>query len=255
MAASMRWSTLVVDADAPADVLLAESPDVVLPTASVAKILVLTALAEALESGAVDTAEVLSRGSTPQVGDSGLWHRMTADALPVGDLAVLVGSVSDNWATNVLVERLGLEVVQAIAPREGLASTQLWDVVRDERGPQDPPTLSTGTAAEWVDVLVRLHRGVWGSAAVSTRLLGWLAGGADHSMVAGAFGLDPLVVPDGAFRVVSKTGTDDGVRCDVGLVHGPSRTAAYAVLASGGEPDDVLARMREIGARIRAWVA
>ncbi|WP_137295203.1 serine hydrolase [Nocardioides dongxiaopingii] len=250
----MTWSVLVVDADTD-EVLAAETPDAVLRTASVAKVLLLSALAEALEAGTVTASEVLDRSVTPRVADSGLWHRLDVAALPVGDVATLVGTVSDNWATNVLVERLGLDVVQAVGPREGLGATQLWDVVRDDRGPADPPTLSTGTASEWVSVLTRLHRGTWVSPAVSARVLGWLAGGADHSMVAGALGLDPLVVPDGPVRVVSKTGTDDGVRCDVGLVTGPGRTAAYAVLANDGDVTATLARMRGLGDRVRAWVS
>ena len=50
----------VVDADT-GEVLLSRSPDVVLPTASVAKVLVLAALARALEDGEVAADEVLAR--------------------------------------------------------------------------------------------------------------------------------------------------------------------------------------------------
>ena len=226
-----------------------------LRTASVAKVLVLTALAEGLESGAVDAGEVLSRTTAPPVADSGLWQHLGVDALPVGDVAVLVGAVSDNLATNVLVSRLGLGVVQAVAPREGLAATQLWDVVRDERGADDSPTLSTGTAADWCAVFARLHTGTWVSPAVSARVLGWLAAGVDHSLVASAFGLDPLVVGDGddGLRVVNKTGADADVRCDVGLVIGPTRAVAYAVLANG--PGDLVTPTRRFGQQLLALVS
>ncbi|GAA5142275.1 hypothetical protein GCM10023340_05490 [Nocardioides marinquilinus] len=246
------WSAHVVDVGT-GEVLLSEDADAVRRTASVAKVLLLTALAEAVEAGDVEPDEPLDRSVTPRVADSGLWHRMTTTTLPVDDVALLVGTVSDNWATNVLVARLGLARVQAVATSSGLDDTQLWDLVRDARGPGDVATLSTGTARAWAGVMARLHAGTWSGAAVSARVLGWLAGGVDHSMVAGGLARDPLVADA---RLVSKTGTDDGVRADVGLVRGTQRNLAYAVLWNGPEAEapDVLDRMRALGARLRAVV-
>lgn len=241
-------SWLAVDADTD-EVLLSREPDVVLRTASVAKVLVLSALARAIESGEVAADELLSRTVTPRVADSGIWHRMAVDALPVGDVALLVGAVSDNWATNVLVERLGLAAVNSF----GLEHTALHDVVRDVRGPADPPTLSTGTAREWVAVLVALHRRTWVSAAVSERVLGWLAAGVDHSLVGSGLaldGVDPLI---GDGTLVNKTGSDDDVRCDVGLVRVGGRTVAYAGLGNG-EPGGLVAGLRGFGDDVRRVV-
>lgn len=240
------WSVHVVDADS-GEVLLSESPDDVVRTASVAKVLVLSALARALEMGEVVADEVLDRTPTPRVRDSGLWHLMSVDTLPVRDVALLVAAVSDNWATNVLVGRLGLAAVNSF----GLRETRLLDVVRDERGPEVPPTLSVGTAREWTAVLVALHRGTWVSAAVSEQVLDWLAAGVDHSLVLSAFDRDPLVV-DG--RAVGKTGADHDVRCDVGIVRGASRTAAYAVLGNG-DPASLVPRLRDVGGRVRPLLA
>ena len=56
----------------------------------------------------------------------------------------------------------------------------------------------------------------------------------------------------------NKTGTDSGVRADVGAVRSEDRAIAYAVLAewqSGADPsvrDTVLDAMREIGRRLRS---
>ena len=245
--ADVSW--LVLDADTGAE-LASHEPDRVLRTASVAKVLVLSALARALEAGEVGSEEVLSRTVTPPVADSGLWHRMDVAELPVRDVALLVGAVSDNWATNVLVARLGLGAVNAF----GLKNTALHDVVRDHRGPGDPPTLSTGTAREWAGLLVSLHRRTWVSAAVSEQVLGWLAAGVDHSLVASAFGLgglDPLVGDEG---LVNKTGTDSDVRCDIGLVTGSARVAAYAGLGNG-DPVDLVPRLRALGDELRRLVS
>jgi beta-lactamase class A len=73
-------------------------------------------------------------------------------------------------------------------------------------------------------------------------------------MVAGAFGLDPLAhtAPDRGRWLAHKTGTDLGLRADVGLLRGPRRSVAYAVLAEFDDDrrGEVLAEMRDWGLRI-----
>jgi beta-lactamase class A len=96
-------------------------------------------------------------------------------------------------------------------------------------------------------------------------VLDWLRPGTDLSMVASAFGFDPLahVLEDRGLRVINKTGTNRGVRADVGIAEGPARRIAYAVLVNWTEPatpddrsrDRVLDAMRDIGAALRAAVA
>ena len=100
------------------------------------------------------------------------------------------------------------------------------------------------------------------AAAARPRVRAWLEGGADLSMVAGAVGLDPLAhrADDRpAFALAHKTGTDDGVRADVGVVgrRGVGGEASYAVVASwdptdGDRTDEVLAAMRAVGTWLRA---
>lgn len=88
----------------------------------------------------------------------------------------------------------------------------------------------------------------------------WLASGVDLSMVPGDLGLDPLahVEEDRGIRLLGKTGTDSGVRADVGIVAAGGEVTAYAVVAtwtpSAQDPvrDDVLGAMRAVGRRIAA---
>jgi beta-lactamase class A len=81
-------------------------------------------------------------------------------------------------------------------------------------------------------------------------------------MVGSAFGLDPLAhrEADRGITLWNKTGTDAGVRADVGVVHGPRRALAYAVLAEWSPTADpalrdrVLAVMGETGRGLRSLV-
>ena len=158
-----------------------------LPAASVGKVLLLIEVARTL-----DLAEPLTRTREDAVADSGLWQHLAVDTLPAGDLAALVGAVSDNLATNVLLRRVGLDAVRRTAGELGLEHTALHDRVRDARTAAHPPALSTATASELSLLFTRLDE----------RVLGWLALDADLSMVAGGLGLDPLahVEPERGIR-------------------------------------------------------
>lgn len=251
---SVRWSISVRDADTD-EVLLEEGADAVLRTASIGKILLLIRVAELLERGALDARDLLTRMPQDTVADSGVWQYLDVDTLSVGDLCELVGLASDNLATNVLLRRVGLDGVASAASARGLTATALHDRVRDVRGPGDPVTLSTGCAAELAHVMVGLHRGARAGDAVTGRVRSWLSKGMDLSQVASGWGLDPLahLEEDLGLSVVNKTGTDHGIRAEVGLLSTSSSTIAYAVLANWddlAEPEGrhvVLARQRELG--------
>jgi beta-lactamase class A len=249
----VRWSVKVCDAGS-GDQLFGCTPDTVVPTASIGKVLLLVETARQLESGELEGSLPLERTAEDAVQDSGIWQFMAADRLGVEDMALLVGVVSDNLATNVLLRRVGLARVRRTADRLGLHAVRLHDKVRDRRGPSDPATLSEGSALEWTDLLARLSAGAVVSAEVSRRVLSWLQGGTDLSMVAQPFGLDPLAhaTPDRGLRLWHKTGTDDGTRADVGLLAGPDATVAYAAIARWDPtgPDRrmaVLAAMHQVG--------
>ncbi len=253
--ASSRWSIAVVDVTT-GEALAGHEPAQLLRTASVGKIFVLVELAAAVARGELDLRQPVARGETDPVLDSGLWHTMLADTLPVGDVARLVGAVSDNWATNALIRLVGLEAVRERARQLAPGGSALHDYVRDERLPGMSPTLSEGCAADWVSICARLERLELVGAAEDEMVRDWLGSGVDHTMVLSALSLDPLVHTDvtDEIPVWNKTGTVGGVRGDVGVVRGSVRTIAYAVLCNW-EPAqasvaEILGGMRAIGSRL-----
>ncbi len=72
------------------------------------------------------------------VADSGLWQHLRVEDLSVDDLCVLIASVSDNVATNVVLNKVGLPALRTLAESLGLVHTALLDYVRDHRGPDNP---------------------------------------------------------------------------------------------------------------------
>lgn len=256
----IAWSLTLTDADTGGEIR-SEHPDLVMRTASVGKLLLLCTVARSIVGGRLSPAGRLRRTAADTVADSGIWQHLAVDELAVRDLCQLIGSASDNLATNVLLRHVGLAAVADTAAALGLRHTALLDRVRDVRGPDDPWTLSTGTAAELAGLMASMAVRRLVDPDVSQLMLGWLADGLDLSMVPADWGWDPLAhsAPRAPVRLHHKTGTDDGVRCDVGVVVGPWRTVAYAALANWDPagPDrapEVLARMRAVGDELRTLV-
>lgn len=251
----VTWGVSVVDVDR--GTLAETGADRVLHTASIGKILLLLAVAEELEMERMDHDELLDRCSVEWVGDSGLWRHLTVEVLPLIDVVTLVGAVSDNLATNVLLRRVGLARVNEVAESLGLTTVRLLDEVRHRRDPAvHPHTLSTGSAGELARLMADLEFDDVGPRDTGERVCEWLHLNADLSMVASALRLDPLAHGRSPY-LVNKTGTDDGIRADVGAVFANRRRVAYAVIANWDPavPDlvgPVMDRMQRIGLALRA---
>ncbi len=229
--------------------LVAIDDRIVLPTASIGKILLLIEVSARLTSREFSGFGILDKTPRDSVADSGIWQHLQVPSLPVADLATLVGATSDNLATNVLLHQVGLSAVRARTESLGLMRTALLDLVRDSRGPDDAPQLSVGSTAELSWLFGALARNEVVDSLTSQRVMGWLSLNSDLSMVASAFGLDPLSHrgPDHGTLLVNKTGSDVGVRSEAGALRGTERALSYAVTVQFND-DGLDARLRVLDA-------
>lgn len=196
------------------------------PVASVGKLLLLGHIATAIAAGELDPDEQLARDSTEFVADSGLWQHLDAPTLSVVDCCRLVAAVSDNLATNVLLTRVGVDAVRSYAASLDVAPYALLDLIRDERGPHTAPNFARGSATSLVRFLQLLHAGE-----VPAQVREWMRLNVDLSLAASTLALDPLAHVDAEPLLHNKTGSDDGVRVDVGTIVLPERTVHYCVMA------------------------
>jgi len=262
---SISWSVSVVPLDEPgAPPWLEQAPDEVLKTASVGKLLLLGEVARRIDAGELAPDHRVTKDGAHFVRDSGLWHTLDQRDLTVVDACRLVGAVSDNLATNVLLDLVGLDSVAAYGASIGAEPMELLDHVRGEARdltvPGTPPTLSRASAASLLTYLRRVHHG-----GISPRVEEWMSLSTDLSMVAAAFLQDPLahnaIDEDDRPALINKTGTDDGIRADVGVVRHAGRSVGYAVIANWPTDESepglhaVMERMRRIGAEIRDRMA
>ena len=230
-------------------------------TASIGKLLLLVEVARQCAEGDLTGTTLLRQDPELRVADSGIWQHLHVEELAVHDLCVLIASVSDNLATNALLKHVGLQRLHDLAESLGLEHTALLDYVRDHRGPDDPETLSTGSASELSLVMSRLSRNELVSPTVSEQVNAWLTTNVDLSMVASVFGLDPLAhaPSDRNFIIRNKTGADPGVRADVGMIGRNAVWFNYAVIANWNvsDPDlrdSALSGTRAIGTILRTTI-
>ena len=259
MSAGVEWAMCIRDASGRE--LARSNANRAMHTASIGKLLLLIEVARQRDAGELSGAALVERDSELRVADSGLWQHLHVDKLSIDDLCVLIASVSDNLATNVVLKEVGLPAVRALAESLGLVHTALLDYVRDSRGPADPRALSTGSASELSHVMSQLFRHALISPAVSQQVNAWLTTGVDVSMVASAFGLDPLAhtPPHRNMILHNKTGADAGVRADVGTVGRGTNALSYAVIANWDPAgpdltDAVLERMRSVGTILKTTI-
>lgn len=220
-----------------------------MPTAGVGKVLLLIEVAARMSSADASENSILDRTLLDRAGGSGIWRHLQAPSLPMADLAVLVAATGDSMATNVLLGRVGLDAVRSRAESLGLTRTALLDRVRDTRGPDDAPQLSVGSGIELVRLFAQLSRGEVVDYLTSHRVLGWLAVNTDLSMVASAFGLDPLAHGrlDHDLSLANMTGSDGGIRSEAGVLRGPRTAVSYAVTVQF-EDDSLAGRLSALEA-------
>ncbi|TME34854.1 MAG: serine hydrolase [Chloroflexi bacterium] len=217
--ASLQGEAGAFASDADGHALFCENEDELFPSASVIKLpLVMTLHADAARS-LVDLDERVGVGE--RVDGSGvLRHMRDVDRLSLRDLAMLAIIVSDNTATNRLIERIGIERVGERLREWGCPKTRLsrkmYDFEAATRGHEN-----VMTPRETVSLLLRLQRGECEDRATSDAVLAVLEQCQDRTMLL-------RYLPYGA-KAPHKTGTLDESRNDAAIVPGdrPIIVAAF----------------------------
>jgi beta-lactamase class A len=155
-AAGGRYSLAARNLESGEEVLVA--PGEVFPAASVIKVPLLTGLFAARDEGRLDLGDEAVMQASDVVGGSGVLQEMHVGLrVTLRDLAHLMIVVSDNTATNMLIDRIGLEYIEAFLARHSLTETKLqrrlFDLEARKKGRDN-----LITAQEIVRVYEMLHR-------------------------------------------------------------------------------------------------
>jgi beta-lactamase class A len=217
-----------------------------LPAASTIKVLVSAAFWSGAGAGRIDPGRRVRAGDASAPGGGGLLESMHPDTeLTLAELDLLMLAVSDNAATNAVIEAIGMEAVNDLAAALGLEHTRLrrrmMDVAAAERGEDN-----TTCAADMVNLLCALARADGIPLRACRRVLAAMAQSHHTDIV-------PRYLPAAASRVVSsKQGELPAVRHDVALVDEGERRIAIAVLSAPAAAAEGLARAAALAYRLVA---
>jgi beta-lactamase class A len=183
----------------------------VFPTASTIKLAIVYELFKRVEEGSIDLNQTIVLDRAKAVGGSGVLHELGTPTLSIRDYATLMVVLSDNTATNVVIDRLGMDSVTKRMAALGLANTKLsrkmMDVDAAKRGDEN-----VSTPKEIVDLLAAMTR-----------------------PSAGRFGPDMIALLEKAkasrlrkglppgVQTADKPGELEGVRVDAGIVYAKNR--------------------------------
>jgi beta-lactamase class A len=137
------------------------APDLLVKTASTIKLGILLDAAEQIRSGHASLAERLVLSKANQVEGSGILGQLTPPiALTLGDTLTLMVVLSDNTATNMAIDRLGLEHINSTLRAAGLRQTVLYKkvyVAATGPLPADQPLFGLGktTPREMASIMER----------------------------------------------------------------------------------------------------
>src|SRR5262245_63450138 len=196
------------------------------PTASIIILPFFVEVFHQMKFGRLHWQDPLVMIEADQVGGSGLLQHFSAPhQLTVGDAATLMISISDNTATNLLIDKVGIRAVNARMDTLGLPATELYAKVFlrartsiDTAGSARWGLVVT-TPMEMATILARLYRGELVSDSASRRMLELLKLQQVRDRI-------PRLLPPGT-SVAHKTGEVDDARNDCGLVYAPQREYVF----------------------------
>jgi beta-lactamase class A len=210
-------------------------------TASTIKLPILCAVFDAVERGQAKWTDPLTVTAPERVSGTGIIGSEISDGvqLPLRDVAHLMIVLSDNTATNLILERFGADSVNAYLDRIGIKTTRSMRKIRGDGSqlknaegwsaagklPENQKYgIGVSTPRDMVTILERLERGEIVGKEASTEILAILKRCQDNG------GIRRRIR---GVSIANKTGALDALRADVGIVYSKGGRIAMAITVDG----------------------
>ena len=208
-------------------------------TASIIKAYMLAVLYKLAEEGAVSLEDEITYEASQYVDGSGMLRALGVGAkLKVSDTATMMIICSDNIATNMLIDYLGLERINREIRALGFADTVLHNPLHFDRYDK----LGTTTPRDYGNLLARMAKGELVSKEASAAMVGILRQQHYNTMLTGNFPpyyLDCEETGDEELIwVASKSGSMNACRNDGGIIHTPY--GEYVLVLMNKNFDDII---------------
>ncbi len=197
------------------------NPDEKYETASTIKMFIMAALFMAIEEKKASLEDKLEYKKEHVIDGSGVLSSLEIGTeLTVLNVTTLMIIVSDNIATNMMIEYLGLDYINACIQNLGCRNTVLHNTIDFARYEK----LGTTTPRDYASIFVRIARGELVSREASDKMLAICKQQHYNTMLTGSFPtyyVDPDNYDEEIIYVASKSGSMDECRNDGGIVVTP----------------------------------
>ena len=181
------------------------------PSASVIKLPIMLEAMERVKAGIMDLREIHILTDSEKVGGSGVLNTYAhRSRISYRNLLRLMLVYSDNTATNIFIDELGIDAINARMQGIGLTQSRLNRVMMDTLAAQQGRE-NYVTAAEMNTLLTKIYRHEVATPALCEDMLSILKENDDSLTI-------PRLLPPGTV-VAHKTGTLAYVRGDAGIVY------------------------------------
>ena len=196
-------------------------PDEPFETASTIKVYILAALFDAIEQGKASLKDMLTCEERFWIDGSGILGSLeVGTTLSVKNVATLMIIVSDNIATNMLIDYLGIDSINACIQKLGCKDTKLHNVLDFAKYHQ----LGTTTPRDYASMFVRIANRTLVSPEASQQMWEILSQQHYNSMIVKSlpqFYVDPDNYDEQLFWFASKSGSMNACRNDGGIITTP----------------------------------
>jgi beta-lactamase class A len=196
----------------------------VYPQASSIKICVLAELYRQAQQGKLKLSDLYTVNAADLVQDSDIMGGLTPGVtqITLRDLATMMVAVSDNSATNVLIDRVGMDNVNAFLKAQGLRDTRLRRKMMDLKGAAEGRE-NVSTPNEMLNLLQALYRDEILNKEMTADFFKVLSTHKDSWI--------PRNLPDD-LRIADKPGALEGVRNDSGVIFVDKRPYVLCVMTT-----------------------
>jgi beta-lactamase class A len=196
--------------------------DVQVPAASIIKVPIMAAVFSAQEEGKLSLSDKIKLRQKDKVDGSGtLKSERSGKEYSVEELLILMNTISDNTATNIIINLLGFDYLNAWFKDNGLKGTILSRLMMDMAS-RDKGIENYTTAEDIALVFDEMYRGRLINKDVSSESIEILKNQKTRNRI-------PAKLPKGTV-VSHKTGLERGVCHDGGIVYTPNGNFLLCVL-------------------------
>lgn len=199
------------------------------PPASTIKMLLIATLMQQVDAGILSLEETTTVEQGDIVGGYGeIQNEPVPNEVTLGRLAELTVTISDNTATNVLVDVVGYDAMQALANGLELQTMQFGRKMFES--PMPPQKQNYINAEDTIQLLKQIYNESFLTSQSRRQIIAWMSAQTVTTKIAAG-------VPEG-MPIAHKTGENASVSHDLGYLLWPENEVAVAIFAESEVSDD-----------------